>query len=68
MIGTQSLVAGFGLAGARVYLADSPAQVRAAWDELPDAVAVVLLTEAAADAVGAERVAPLAPLSVVMPA
>ena len=66
-IGAQSEVAGFGLAGARLYPADTADQARAAWQALPDAVAVVILTEAAADAIGADRTAPQAPLTVVMP-
>ncbi len=66
-IGTQSEVAGFGLAGARLYPADTADQARAAWQALPDAVAVVILTEAAADAIGADRTGPQAPLTVVMP-
>ena len=66
-IGAQQQVAGFALAGARVYPADSAEQARAAWRALPDTVAVVILTEAAADALGADRLAPQAPLTVVMP-
>lgn len=54
-IGTSAQVAGFALGGARVFPADSAAQVRVAWQALPDDVAVVILTEDAADAVGTER-------------
>lgn len=66
-IGTEDLVAGFGLAGARVRLADDPAAVLEAWHALPADVAVVVLTPAAADALGARRTAPGAPLTVVLP-
>jgi vacuolar-type H+-ATPase subunit F/Vma7 len=66
-IGAQPQVEGFGLVGVRVYPADDTQQVRAAWRRLPASVAVVILTPAAADALGAERTAPSAPLTVVLP-
>jgi vacuolar-type H+-ATPase subunit F/Vma7 len=66
-IGAQPDVAGFALAGARVYPAERADEVQAAWHALPDAVAVVILTEAAAIALEAERTEPSAPLTVVMP-
>lgn len=66
-IGAPLQVAGFALAGARVYPAVDDDQVRAAWQGLPDRVAVVILTQAAADALGADRRALQAPLTVVMP-
>ena len=66
-IGTEDLVAGFGLAGARVRLADDPVAVLAAWHDLPADVAVVVLTQAAADALGEQRRASGAPLTVVLP-
>lgn len=66
-IGASPGVNGFGLAGARVYPVDTPEQARAAWEGLPETVAVVILSEAAAKAVGADRVAPGAPLTVVLP-
>ena len=67
-IGALPQVGGFALAGACVYPADTAEQARAAWDALPDTVAVVILTEAAADALGgAERAPPPTPLTVVMP-
>lgn len=67
-IGAQPDVVGFALAGAQVYPADDPDEVRRAWRALPDGVTVVVLTEAAADALGDERAAHAAPLTVVMPA
>jgi vacuolar-type H+-ATPase subunit F/Vma7 len=66
-IGAQPDVAGFALAGALVYPAEHADEVQAAWHELPDAVTVVILTEAAASALEAERTEPSAPLTVVMP-
>ncbi len=66
-IGAPALVAGFALAGARVYPAESPEQTLSAWHALPGTVAVVILTDAAAGALGDERTAPQAPLTVVMP-
>lgn len=66
-IGARPRVSGFALAGARVYPADTPEQVREAWAGLPATVAVVILTRVAAEAVEAERMAPRSPLTVVMP-
>lgn len=66
-IGARPQVSGFALAGARVYPADTPEQVREAWTALPATVAVVILTRVAADAVEAERMASRGPLTVVMP-
>jgi vacuolar-type H+-ATPase subunit F/Vma7 len=50
VIGEETLVRGFGLAGAVVLPADGPDAVRAAWQGLPGDVAVVILTPAAAAA------------------
>ncbi len=67
-IGRPSEVAGFGLAGALVLPARTRAEVRAAWDGLPDDVAVVVLTaESSADLDERPR-RPREPLTVVMPA
>ncbi len=66
-IGAVTEVGGFALAGARVLPADTAGQVRAAWETLPEAVGVVILTAAAADALGPDRVARAVPLTVVMP-
>lgn len=66
-IGAQPEVVGFALAGVRVYAADTAQAVRAAWHALSDDVAVVILTASAAQAIGADRAAPGAPLTVVMP-
>lgn len=67
-IGTPTRVVGFALAGACIYPADNVEQAREAWQALPETVAVVILTKAAAEALGDDRTAPQAPLSVVMPA
>jgi vacuolar-type H+-ATPase subunit F/Vma7 len=66
-LGEEAAVAGFALAGVRVVAASRPEQVWRAWAELSGA-AVVILTAAAAEALGDERFGPAAPLTVVMPA
>ena len=66
-IGASPQVGGFALAGARVYPVDTAEQARAAWREMPDAVAVVILSKAADEAIGADRVAESAPLTIVLP-
>ena len=67
-IGAQQHVAGFALAGTHAYVAHTDDEARAAWRALPKAVAVVILSEEAAAAIGDDRIAPQAPLTVVMPA
>ena len=67
VIGSQQYVAGFALAGTHVYAAHTSDEARAVWRSLPKAVAVVILSEAAAAAIGDDRIAPRAPLTVVMP-
>lgn len=66
-IGAQPLVAGFALAGVRVWPASGAAEVRAAWEAMSGRAAVVILTPDAADALGGDRTAQAAPLTVVMP-
>ena len=58
---------GFALAGALHVPAEEPEAVRRAWEALPDDIAVGVLTPAAARALGERRLAPSAPLTVVMP-
>ncbi len=53
-IGAEVAVQGFGLAGALVIPAEGAESVRAAWRNLPDDVAVVVLTPAAAAALDVE--------------
>lgn len=50
VIGEETLVRGFALAGASIVAADDAEAVRTAWRNLPDDVTVVVLTEAAAAA------------------
>lgn len=66
-IGAQPLIAGFALAGVRICPAADAAEVRAVWQTLGSLEAVVILTPDAADALGVDRTAPGAPLTVVMP-
>lgn len=66
-LGRQVSVQGFALAGVLVLPVEDDADVRAAWDGLPDDVAVVVLTVAAAEALGTERTSVLHPLAVVLP-
>jgi vacuolar-type H+-ATPase subunit F/Vma7 len=47
VIGEAVRTAGFGLAGAIVFECETPAEVRQAWDALPDQVLAVILTPAA---------------------
>jgi vacuolar-type H+-ATPase subunit F/Vma7 len=66
-LGERLAVQGFGLAGALVLPADDPVAARAAWRALPADVAVVILTRAAAGAVGESALAGAWPLTVVLP-
>jgi vacuolar-type H+-ATPase subunit F/Vma7 len=66
-IGELTRVQGFALAGAVVLVAGDQEAVRAAWSSLDEEVAVVVLTPAAAAALGDEPGARLWPLRVVMP-
>jgi vacuolar-type H+-ATPase subunit F/Vma7 len=66
VLGERIRVAGFGLAGAFVEEAESPSAVWDAWRALPEDVAVVVLTPAAAEALGPERERGW-PVTVVMP-
>ncbi|HMA47260.1 MAG TPA: hypothetical protein VKP11_08685 [Frankiaceae bacterium] len=51
-LGEAVRIGGYGLAGALLLPADTPVEVRRAWQELPDDVCFVLLTPAAATALG----------------
>jgi vacuolar-type H+-ATPase subunit F/Vma7 len=68
VIGAPELVTGFALAGARAYPVASADEAVAAWQQLPATVGVVVLSEAAADAIGDLRAAHAAPLTVRLPA
>jgi vacuolar-type H+-ATPase subunit F/Vma7 len=65
VIGEETRVQGFALAGAVVCPATGPGAVRAAWAGLADDIAVVVLTPAAADALDSTPVGDR--LTVVMP-
>jgi vacuolar-type H+-ATPase subunit F/Vma7 len=47
-LGETAKVEGFALAGALVFAADQSAEVDAAWTQLPDDLAVLILTPVAA--------------------
>jgi vacuolar-type H+-ATPase subunit F/Vma7 len=68
-IGARTSVCGLALAGVDVLVADDPDSVRHAWRTLPGTVGLVILTAEAAEALGAEAMAPgpSRPLTVVMP-
>ncbi len=65
VLGERHRVEGFALAGAAVFDAADADSVRDAWARLPDDVAVVVLTPAAAAAL--EDVVQARPLRVVLP-
>ena len=65
VVGEQVRVQGFALAGAQVLVAEDAQAVRAAWRSLDGDVAVVVLTDRAAAALGDEL--ERWPLTVVMP-
>ena len=65
-VGEAALIDGFALAGVRTCPAETADEVRRCWSAAEDA-AVVILTPAAADALGALRFVERAPLTVVLP-
>jgi vacuolar-type H+-ATPase subunit F/Vma7 len=67
VVGELTRVQGFALAGALVVAAEDPEAVRAAWASLDEEVAVVVLTPAAAAALGEGPEPRRWPLTVVMP-
>jgi vacuolar-type H+-ATPase subunit F/Vma7 len=66
-IGEQVRVAGLALAGVTVVVVEEPDAVREAWRSLPEEVALVILTPAAADALGPVPLECTGPLTAVMP-
>ncbi len=66
-IGEAVKTAGFGLAGAIVFECETAAEVRQAWDALPDDVLTVILTPAAKEALRASASPVVGPPVVVMP-
>jgi len=67
VLGEGPAVQGYALAGALVLTAADDAAVRAQWAALPADVAVVVLTAAAARALGSASVNGTYPLTVVLP-
>ena len=67
-VGAETAVRGYGLAGVLVYAATDPDGVRAAWQALPDDVALVIVTRAAADALADAALRGVRPVVAVMPA
>ncbi|MFJ7910483.1 hypothetical protein [Kitasatospora sp. NPDC096204] len=66
-VGERARVAGFALAGVVVLTAEQPVEVRKAWEDLPRGTALVIVTPAAALALGPERLDAGRPLTVVLP-
>ena len=70
-LGEPAVVTGLALAGALVVEAATPAEVRRAWAELSDRVALVILSPAAAEALKGSLDRPVAaanaPLVAVIP-
>ncbi|MEU4293131.1 V-type ATP synthase subunit F [Kribbella sp. NPDC026596] len=67
VLGEPVRTSGYGLAGAQLLAATTPDEVRRCWHELPADVGVVLLTPAAADALGRQVLESAAVLTVVLP-
>lgn len=67
-VGEAVRTRGFGLGGALVFEAENPDEVLAAWKSLPADVVAVILTPAAAAALGTWRTDDGSPFTVVMPA
>jgi vacuolar-type H+-ATPase subunit F/Vma7 len=67
VLGESLAVAGFALGGATTMSADDPEAVRRSWDALPGDTAVVVLTAAAADAIGPRTDERPGVLTVTMP-
>lgn len=67
VIGEETAIAGYALAGALVLPAEAADAVHDAWSSLPDDVQVVILTPQAAGTLGDARTAKLLPFTVVMP-
>ena len=66
-VGEQRRVAGLALAGVDVVVAEEAQAVHEAWQTLPADVDLVILSPAAAAALGPERLTRGRPLTAVMP-
>jgi vacuolar-type H+-ATPase subunit F/Vma7 len=67
VLGEPIRTAGYGLAGALLLAATTAEDVRRRWRELPADVGVVLLTPAAAEALGPQSLETAEVLTVVLP-
>ena len=67
MIGEPALVAGYAMAGASTMPAQGPDEVRRAWESLQSGTTLVILTAAAAAALGGQ-LSEMDPVTAVMPA
>ncbi|BBX67863.1 V-type ATP synthase subunit F [Mycolicibacterium psychrotolerans] len=67
VIGEETAVSGFALAGALVLPAEGEDAVHRAWSNLPDDIQVVIVTAQAARQLGDARTAKLLPFTVVIP-
>jgi vacuolar-type H+-ATPase subunit F/Vma7 len=66
-IGAESRVRGYELAGVLVLVAEDPEEVRELWRNLPEDVAIVILTQQAVEALGDDALAAVSPLTAVLP-
>lgn len=66
-IGAESRVRGYELAGVLVLVAEDSEEVRVLWRNLPEDVAIVILTQQAAGALGDDALATASPLTTVLP-
>ncbi len=66
-IGDPVPLRGYALTGLAIRPAQTPAQVRAAWDALPAGTELVVLTPEAAAILGDRTTDPAAPLIAVLP-
>ena len=67
VIGAETAVSGYALAGVVVLPAEGEDAVHRAWSSLPDDVQVVIVTSQAARTLGDARTAKLLPFTVVIP-
>jgi vacuolar-type H+-ATPase subunit F/Vma7 len=66
-IGEQVRVAGLALVGVAVFPAEDADTVRRSWREMPGEVALVIVTPAAAEALGPAPLRGTSPLTAVLP-
>jgi vacuolar-type H+-ATPase subunit F/Vma7 len=66
-LGEYALVKGYALVGVVIIPAETPDDVRRAWQQIGNSVSVVIVTPRAARALGNALADPSSPLSVVLP-